>query len=110
MTNHPPRIEKNMNELVGSNTIEKQKKSFLRDGVPSWHMVKNRVQPKMRNIGTIYDLKIGDELEEILFGCAVCANGRAVNSQEPCVVTLIRKVRKNYFAPTPSSFSKNAKN
>ena len=47
--------------------------------MPSWHMVKNRAQPKMRNIGTIYDLKIGDELEEILFGCAVCVNGPVVN-------------------------------
>ena len=79
MTNHPPELKKNMNELVRSNTIEKQKKSFLGGGVPSWHMVKNRVQLKMRNIGTIYELKIVDDLEEILFGCAVCANGPVVN-------------------------------
>ena len=56
-----------------------KKKSFLRGGVSSWHMVKNRVQPKMTNIGTIYELKIVDDLEEILFGCAVCANGPVVN-------------------------------
>ena len=47
--------------------------------MPSWHMIKNRVQPKMRNISTIYDLTFGDDLEEILFGCAVCANGPVVN-------------------------------
>ena len=55
------------------------KKKFSGGGVPSWHMVKNRVQPKMRNIGTIYELKIVDDLEEILFGFAVCANGPVVN-------------------------------
>ena len=31
----------------------------------SWHMIKNRVQPKMTNTGTIYDIKIDDKLEEI---------------------------------------------
>ena len=67
-----------MDEGVGSNTIEKQRKKFS-GGWSSWHMVKNRAQRKMRNIGTIYDLRIGDDLEEILFGCAVCANGAVVN-------------------------------
>ena len=47
--------------------------------MPSWHMVKNRVQTKMTNIGTIYDIIIGDDLEETLFGRAVCVNGPVVN-------------------------------
>ena len=55
------------------------KKVFWGGGVPFWHMVKNRVQTKMTNIGTIYDIIIGDNLEEILFGRAVCANGPAVH-------------------------------
>ena len=55
-----------MNELVRSNTIEKQK-TFFGGGVSSWHMIKNRVQPKMTNTGTIYNIKIDDEFEEILF-------------------------------------------
>ena len=42
-------------------------------------MIKNRVQPKMTNTGTIYDIKIDDELEEILFGCSVWANARVVH-------------------------------
>ena len=62
----------------------------------SWHIVKNRVQLKMRNIGTIYGIKIGDDLEEILFGRAVCANGAAVHkiTLEPFVVTLNSKTKK----------------
>ena len=47
--------------------------------MPSWHMVKNRAQTKMTNIGTIYDITIGDDLEEILFGCAMCVNGPVVH-------------------------------
>ena len=86
-----------MNELVRSNTIEKpKKKSFLRGWVPSWHMVKYRAQAKMANIGTIYDIIIGDDLEEILFGCSVCANGVVLDktTQEPSVVTLNSKTKK----------------
>ena len=57
----------------------------------------------MTNIGTIYELKIGDDLEEILFGRAVCANGPVVHyiTQEPSVVTLNSKTKNAIFCPTP---------
>ena len=45
-----------MNEPVRSNTIEKPKKSFLGGGVLSWHMINNRAQRKMTNIGTISEI------------------------------------------------------
>ena len=47
--------------------------------MPSWHIIKNRAQAKITNIGTISDIIIGDDLEEILFGCTVCANGPVAN-------------------------------
>ena len=42
-----------------------KQKSCLRGGLTSWHIIKNRVQLKMTNTGTIYDIKIDDKLEEI---------------------------------------------
>ena len=46
-----------MNELVRNNTIDKPKKKFSEEvGCPPG-MVKNRVQTKMTNIGTIYEVK-----------------------------------------------------
>ena len=45
-----------MNEPVRSNNIEKGKKSFLGGWVPSWHMVKNRAQRKMTNVGRISEI------------------------------------------------------
>ena len=67
-----------------------------------WHMVKNRVQRKMTNIGTIYDIIISDDLEEILFGCAVCANGAVLDkiTREPFVVTLNSKTENTFFCIT----------
>ena len=75
------------------------------------HMVKNRVQPKVANIGTIYYLKIGDDLEEILFGCAVCANSPTVNKiiKEPFVVTLNSKIKNNKIFHLPPVFAKRLK-
>ena len=63
--------------------------------MPSWHMVKNHVHAKITNISTIFDTIIGDNIEEILFGCAVCANGPVVNkiNRKPFIVTLNRKIK-----------------
>ena len=71
--------------------------------MPSCHMVKNRAQSKMANIGTIYDIIISDDLEEILFGCAVCANGAVLDkiTREPFVVTLNSKTKNKKICPTP---------
>ena len=55
-----------MSEPIRSNTIE-NKKSFLGG------------QAKITNIGAISDTMISNHLEEILFGCAVCANSHVVN-------------------------------
>ena len=56
MINHPHKYFKNMNEPVRSNTIEKAKKKFSRGVGCSRHMVKNRAQRKMTNIGTISEI------------------------------------------------------
>ena len=55
--------------------------------------------------------KIGDDLEEILFGCAVCANGAVLNKiiQEPFVVTLNSKTKNTIFCPTPPCLAKTQK-
>ena len=75
-------------------------------------MVKNHVQAKITNIGTISDIIIGDDLEEILFGCVVCVNGSVVNkiTWEPFVVTLNRKTKHKKFVSLPSVFAKTLKN
>ena len=75
-------------------------------------MVKNSVQAKITNIGTISDIIISDNLEEILSGCAVCANGPVVNKiiREPFVVTLNRKIKNKKFDPPPPVFVKTLKN
>ena len=36
--------------------LSRNKKKIMEGGVPSWDMVRNRAQPKITNIGTIYEI------------------------------------------------------
>ena len=60
--------------------------------MPSWHIVKNRVQAKITNIGTISDTIIGDNIEDF----------ESVTQEHANVDALLPKVGKSLFIlPNP---------